>query len=61
MDVGPGYYRPIDETRKHAMVRSFVKAAKGMYRGVEKRMADYAANGDQVHQRMSKLFLEAQK
>jgi hypothetical protein len=58
LDVGPGYYRPIDEQRKHAMVRSFAKAAKGMYRGVEKRMEDYDKQGDPKQKHIAELFLE---
>jgi hypothetical protein len=61
LDPGPGYYRPTDEQKKIAMVRSFVKAAKGMYRGLEKRMADYSLKEDPVKQHISKLFMEAGK
>jgi len=61
LDPGPGYFRPTDEQKKTAMVRSYVKAAKGMYRGLEKRMTDYSMKEDPVKQHISKLFLEAGK
>lgn len=61
LEVGPGYYRPIDEQRKHAMVRSYAKAAKGMYRGVEKRMEGYNQNGDPKQKHIATLFLEVRK
>jgi hypothetical protein len=61
MEVGPGYFRPIDEQGKHAMVRSFAKAAIGMYRGVEKRMEGYNQNGDPNQKRIATLFFELKK
>jgi len=61
MDVGSGYFRPIDDQRKHAMVRSFAKAARGMYRGVEKRMEVYDQQGDAKQKQIATLFFELQK
>jgi hypothetical protein len=61
MEVGPGYFRTTDDQIKNAMVRSFAKAAKGMYRGIEKRMADYAEKGDAQQKHLAELFAEAQK
>jgi hypothetical protein len=61
MEVGSGYFRPIDDQRKHAMVRSFAKAAKGMYRGVEKRMEVYDQHGDAKQKQIATLFFELQK
>jgi hypothetical protein len=61
MEVGPGYFRPNDQQKKDAMVRSFIKAAKRMYRGVEKRMENYALKGDPHQKHLATLFREAQK
>lgn len=61
MEIGSGYFRPIDEQRKHAMVRSFAKAAIGMYLGVENRMKNYADKGDVRQKRIAELFNEAIK
>jgi hypothetical protein len=61
MEVGSGYFRPTDEQKKHAMVRSFAKAAIGMYRGVEKRMENYDQQGDPVQKKIARLFFDLQK
>jgi len=61
LEVGPGYFRPIDEQRKFAMIRSYAKAAKGMYRGVEKRMEKYSQQGDQEEKKIASFFFELQK
>lgn len=61
MEPGPGYFRAIDDQRKHAMVRSFAKAAIGMYRGVENRMKNYADKGDARQKHLAELFSEAMK
>jgi hypothetical protein len=61
MEVGSGYFRPIDEQRKHAMVRSFAKAALRMYRGIENRMEKYTEKGDSQQKHLAELFSEAQK
>ncbi len=61
MEPGPGYFRAIDDQRKHAMVRSFAKAAIGMYRGVEIRMENYAVKGDARQKHLAELFSEAMK
>jgi hypothetical protein len=61
MEAGAGYYRPIDDQRKYAMLRSFVKAAIGMYRGVERRMENYAVKGDPRQKHLAELFSEARK
>lgn len=61
MEVGSGYFRPTDEQKKHAMVRSFAKAAIGMYRGVEKQMKNYDQQGDQKQKQIASLFFELQK
>jgi hypothetical protein len=61
MEVGAGYYRPIDDQRKYAMLRSFVKASTGMYRGVEIRMENYAVKGDARQKHLAELFFEAKE
>ena len=61
MEPGPGYFRAIDYQRKHAMVRSFAKAAIGMYHGVEARMKIYSEKGDPRQKHLAKLFTDAQK
>jgi hypothetical protein len=61
MEVGSGYFRPIDDQRKHAMVRSFAKAAKGMFRGVEKRMEHYDQQGDPMQKKIAGLFYDLKK
>jgi hypothetical protein len=60
MEVGPGYFRTIDQQRKEAMIKSFAKAAEGMYRGVEKRMENYTIHGSQEQKRIASLFVMAQ-
>ena len=60
MEVGPGYFRTIDQQRKEAMIRSFAKAAEGMYRGVEKRMENYNLHGNQEQKHLASLFISAQ-
>jgi len=60
MEVGPGYFRPIDQQRKEAMIRSYAKAAIAMYRGFEKRMESYNHQGDSRQKRIASLFFEAQ-
>jgi hypothetical protein len=59
LEVGPGYFRPVDLQRKEAMIRSFAKAAVGMYRGVEKRMENYALQGNQEQKHIASLFIKA--
>ena len=61
MEVGTGYFRAIDDQRKHAMVRSFAKAAIGMYRGVEKRMEGYSKQSDPEQKHISSLFFEVKE
>ena len=61
MDVGSGYFRAIDPLRKEAMLRSFAKAATGMYRGVEKRMENYAGQENTGLRHIASVFSEAQK
>jgi hypothetical protein len=61
MEVGPGYFRSVDEQRKHAMVRAFAKAATGMYSGIEKRMYRYTDEGNTQQKHMAELFSEAKK
>ena len=46
IEPGAGYFRPIDQQRKEAMIRLYAKAAIAMYRGYEKRMQDYNQHGD---------------
>ena len=58
MEPGQGYYRPVDQQRKEAMIRLYAKTAMGMYRGVEKRMEDYSKKGDQIQKRISTLFFK---
>ncbi len=59
METGPGYFRAIDDQRKHAMIRSFAKAATGMYRGVENWMKNYADKGDARQKHLAVLFSKA--
>ena len=61
MEAGQGYFRPIDQQRKEAMIRSFAKAARGMYRGVEKRMEGYDKQGDPKQKHLAELFLEVRE
>jgi hypothetical protein len=61
MEVGSGYFRPTDDQKRHAMVRSFAKAAIGMYSGVENKMEKYAAEGNTQQKHIAELFSEAQK
>lgn len=59
MEVGQGYFRPIDQQRKEAMIRLYAKAAIGMYRGFEKRMEKFNQQGDPGQKHISSLFFEA--
>ena len=61
MDVGKGYFREIDDQRKHAMVRSFAKAAIGMYKGVEIQMNKYSQQGDPEQKKIAEHFFDLQK
>ena len=61
MEVGSGYFRRTDDQKRHAMVRSFAKAAIGMYSGIEKKMEKYAAEGNTQQKHIAELFTEAQK
>ena len=58
MEVGPGYFRPVDQERKEAMIRLYAKTAIAMYRGYEKRMEDYNQNGDLRQKRIASLFFK---
>ena len=61
MEVGPGYFRPIDPERKEAMVRLYAKSAIAMYRGYEKRMEDYSLSGDLKQKRIASFFFREKK
>jgi len=59
MEVGTGYFRAIDDQRKHAMVRSYAKAAKGMYKGIENRMKNYTDRGNSAQKHLAELFYQS--
>ena len=58
MDVGPGYFRPIEQTRKEAMIRLYARTALAMYRGLEKRMEAYHLQADSGQKHIADLFFE---
>ena len=61
MDPGPGYYRPITTERKAGINRFYAQTALMMYKGLVKRMANYAEKGDIQQKRIAALFGKAQK
>ena len=61
MDPGPGYFRAITPERKEGINRFYEQAALTMYKGFEKRMERYSANGDKRQQKVSSIFYEFQK
>jgi hypothetical protein len=58
MNVGPGYYRPIDQQRKEAMIRLYAKTALAMYHGYEQRMKFYNEHGDSKQKQIALLFFK---
>jgi len=60
METGPGYFRPIDQQRKEAMIMVYAKAAAGMYQGFENRMQDYAREGGPEQKKIASLFFKLQ-
>jgi hypothetical protein len=59
MEVGSGYFRPIDQQRKEAMIKLYAKAAMAMYRGYEMRMEGFIQKGDSKQKHLAELFSEA--
>jgi hypothetical protein len=60
LDSGPGYYRPLTPERRAGIDKFYERAALAMYRGFARRMADYAAKGDERQKHIAVLFAKAQ-
>jgi hypothetical protein len=56
MNPGPGYYRPLTEERKEAILKFYENAALGMYNGLAKRMVAYSHSADARQRRLAGLF-----
>jgi len=61
LDPGPGYYRPITQTRRTGIEKFYAQAAYMMYNGFTKRMDGYTEKGDAQQKHIATLFTEAQK
>ena len=60
METGPGYFRPIDQQRKEAMIMVYANAASGMYRGFETLMQGYARDGSVKQKKIASIFFKLQ-
>ena len=60
MEVGSGYFRPIDQLKKETIMKLYANSALAVYKGFEKQMESYAQQGDSRQKRIASLFFKAQ-
>ena len=56
VDVGSGYFRPMNQLKQEAIVKLYAKSALAVYKGFEQRMGVYAKDGDAKQKRIASLF-----
>ena len=61
IDPGPGYFRPNDQPKKETIIKLYAKSAMTVYKGLEKKMENYAKEGDVKQKRIATRFYEIQK
>ena len=60
VDPGPGFFRPMTQKKREAILKFYENAALGMYNGFAKRMAGYGKSPHPEQKRLAELFQRAQ-
>ena len=60
LDPGAGFFRPMTPEKRAAILKFYERAALTMYRGLAKRMDNYARSKDPRQLRIARVFHAAQ-